>query len=282
MRKLGSLLQLFNENQIPRIKYKNGLDMLLRENFDVLKMCIEARTLTDDLKVKAGLKHGLHYTIRNAATIWKETFLVQRSVINSKEMDDFVTILDLFKEFVFGDASYHINRARQINLRKPEKLPIEGDVKLLRATILESIEKVTSDIYTLIDKHLYVELRNAICVRLKIYNGRRGGEPARLFIEEFQDAINDKWIDKQRSQNLDPLDKALLDKINIGHQGRKGNNHLVSDFIPKDCIKGMHVLCDRQIRTDVGISKTNKYAFPSINMSDKHVSGWHTLEAVCK
>ena len=74
MRKLGSLLQLFNENQIPRIKYENGLDMLLRENFDVLKMCIEARTLTDDLKVKAGLKHGLHYTIRNAATIWKETF----------------------------------------------------------------------------------------------------------------------------------------------------------------------------------------------------------------
>lgn len=95
-------------------------------------------------------------------------------------------------------------------------------MKLLRATILESIEKVASDIYTLIDKRLYVELRNAICVRLTIYNGRRGGEPARLFIEEFQDAINDKWIDKQRSQNLDPLDKALSDKIKIGYQGGKG------------------------------------------------------------
>ena len=58
MRKLGSLLQLFNEKKIPCIKYKNGLDMLLPENFDVLKMCIEARTLTDDLKVKAGLLHN--------------------------------------------------------------------------------------------------------------------------------------------------------------------------------------------------------------------------------
>ena len=56
MRKLGSLLQLFNEKQIPRIKHKNELGMLLRETFDVLKMCIEARTLTDDLKVKADLK----------------------------------------------------------------------------------------------------------------------------------------------------------------------------------------------------------------------------------
>ena len=215
--------------------------MLLPENFDVLKMCIEARTLTDDL--------------------------------NSKEMNDFLTVLGLFKEFVLEDASYHINRAWQINLRKLKKLPIEDDVKLLRATTLESIEKVTIDIYTLINKHLYVELHNAICVRLTIYNGRQEGEPARLFIEEFQHAISDKWIDKQRSQNLDTLDKVLLDKIKIGYQEGKGNNHLVSVFIPKNCIKGMHVLCDPQIRTDVGISKTNKYAFPSINMSDKHVLG---------
>ena len=76
MRKLGLMLQLFNEKQILLLKYKNGLEMLLRENFDVLRMCIEARTLTDDLKVKAGLKHGLYYTIRNATTIWKGTFLV--------------------------------------------------------------------------------------------------------------------------------------------------------------------------------------------------------------
>ena len=86
--------------------------MLLRENFDVLKMCIKARTLIDDLKVKAGLKHGLYYTIRNAATIWKGTFLVQGSDLNSEEMNDFLTVLGLFEEFVFGDASYHINRAR--------------------------------------------------------------------------------------------------------------------------------------------------------------------------
>lgn len=167
-------------------------------------------------------------------------------------MNDFLTALGLFKEFVLGDASYHINRAWQINLRKPEKLPIEDDVKLLRATILESTEKVTSDIYTLIDKRLYMELHNAICVRLTIYNGWQEGEPARLSIEEFQDAISDKWIDKQRSQNLDTLDKALLDKIKIGYQGGKENNDLVSVFIPKDYIKGMHVLCDPQIRTDVG------------------------------
>ena len=96
MRKLGSLLQLFNEKEILRIKYKNGLDMLLCENFDVLKICLEARTFTDDLVVKAGLKHGLYYTIKHAAKIWKGTFPVQGIDFNSKEMDDFLTVVGLF------------------------------------------------------------------------------------------------------------------------------------------------------------------------------------------
>ena len=96
MRKLGLLLQLFNEKEILHIKYKNGLDMLLCENFDILKICVEARTFTDDLVVKAGLKYGLYYTIKYAAKIWKGTFLVRGSDLNSKEMDDFLTVLGLF------------------------------------------------------------------------------------------------------------------------------------------------------------------------------------------
>ena len=96
MCKLGSLLHLFNEKEILRSKYKNGLDMLLCENFDVLKMCVEARTFTDDLVVKAGLKYGLYYTIKHAAKIWKGSFLVQGNDFNSKEIDDFLTVLELF------------------------------------------------------------------------------------------------------------------------------------------------------------------------------------------
>ena len=60
MRKFSSFLQLFNEKEILRIKYKNGLDMLLCENFDVLKRCVEARAFTGDLMVKAGLKGCVH------------------------------------------------------------------------------------------------------------------------------------------------------------------------------------------------------------------------------
>ena len=54
----------------------------------------------------------------------------------------------------------------------------------------------------------------------------------------------DKWTDKQRLQNFNPLDKALLDKIKINYQEGKGNGNMVLIFTPKNCIKGMHVLSD--------------------------------------
>ena len=67
-------------------------------------------------KIKAGLKHSLYYAIHNAALIWKGNFLIQGQDNQSKEMDDFLTVFELFREFVFGDALHHINRSRQENL----------------------------------------------------------------------------------------------------------------------------------------------------------------------
>ena len=281
MRKLANLYSIFKQQNIPANKFGNGLDMLLRENYDILRECIEQMTGSGE-KIKAGLKHSLYYAIRNAALIWKGNFLIKGQDNYSKEMDDFLTVLALLKEYVFGDASYHINRSRQVKLRKPDQLPVEEDVRKLRSSIMDSIERICNDPFCLMDQHSYVELRNAICVRLTLFNGRRGGEPARLLIEECNDAVNDKWIDKQRTELLDPLEQALIANLKIGYQGGKGNNHLVSVFIPNDCLKGLEMLCNTKVRSDIGIKNDNPYVFPSINDSERHVSGWHTVDAICK
>ena len=72
--------------------------------------------------------------------------------------------------------------------------------------MLSIIKKYCSDEFYLFDHHSFVELRNAVFVRLTIFNARRGGEPARLLIEEWRDAENNTWIDKQRSKVLDPTE----------------------------------------------------------------------------
>ena len=62
------------------------------------------------------------------------------------------------------------------------------------------------------EEKCFVKLRDAACTRLSLLNASRGAEPARLSIEEWVDAKQDKWIDKQRLANLDDLDLLLVKK----------------------------------------------------------------------
>ena len=47
-----------------------------------------------------------------------------------------------------------------------------------------------------------------------------------------------------------------------------GNNHLVPVLIPKDCLKGLALLTDKEIRKMVGINQKNEYVFASTKDSN--------------
>ena len=53
-------------------------------------------------------------------------------------------------------------------------------------------------------------------------------------------------------------------------------------LFPIDCLKGLELLCDTKVCSDIGIKNDNPYVFPNINDSERHVSGWHTVDAICK
>ena len=54
-------------------------------------------------------------------------------------------MLELWEDYIFGDAQYEINKRRQINLRRPENLPNEEDVNLIRETIISTMKNLTED-----------------------------------------------------------------------------------------------------------------------------------------
>lgn len=60
----------------------------------------------------------------------------------------------------------------------------------------------------------------------------------------------------------------------------KGNHHVVSVYIPDDCVEGLRKLADPDIRKDAGILPDNKFLFPT-KSSDIYISGWHVLKEVC-
>ena len=115
----------------------------------------------------------------SCASILRSTIHTQPGNENdAKEIGYFLDILDLNKFDVFGD---HINKARQERLRLPTRTPDEEDWLRLRKYTVECINSL-SDIYTHIGLHEFVQLRNALCSRITLFNARRGGEPSTLTV----------------------------------------------------------------------------------------------------
>lgn len=77
---------------------------------------------------------------------------------------------------------------------------------------------------------------------LTIFCARRGGEPARLQIYQWHEAVNGKWIIKE-----DLPDEFDEHSILITYQTGKGADHLMPKIFTSETIQAMKYLTDEQI-----------------------------------
>ncbi len=79
----------------------------------------------------------------------------------------------------------------------------------------------------------FTRLRDLVCGRLTLFNARRGGEPARMSIENWEAAERGVWLDNERAAKMPPEDQKLFGEMKIAYQSGKGVNHLVSILFRK-------------------------------------------------
>ena len=94
-------------------------------------------------------------------------------------------VLNVFEDEMFADALYDINYKKNVTNKKPHTLPKNDDVKLLMdecANIMNNI-----DIMDFGDE--FINVRAATATYLIIFNARRGGEPVRLLISQWEEAL---------------------------------------------------------------------------------------------
>ena len=285
MRQLGSLYMDFRKiwrqqkenSDVPEIKA-----MFKRGNFGVLEAAIISNSSDKDT-IKPGLKLAHSYVLKTAAKILKASYLMDDKDAEATEIDKFVDILNLNHNYIFGDAEYLLQKGRKVKLRKPQRLPQEGDVQRVRTYTIESVKRLLNDEYLQWSAHEFIKLRDLIVCRLTLFNARRGGEPSRLHLNEWQEVESDSWIEKRHIDGLqDPIEKALVKNTKIAYQSGKGTKRLVSVLLPKDTVDGIRKLVDPELRKDVGVHKDNVYVFPSTQSSSDHVSGWHATNSVCQ
>ena len=173
MRRLAHLYDIFRKQDNVINNNSNSLDMFDRENYDQLASAIEQYTKTDtEDSIKAGLKQNLYYLIKRAATVMQYSFYAQRKDQEAEEMSKFICTFKSWEMYLFGDATYHLNKQRLVNLRKPAKLPVEEDLAKLRDHLINRMSELCNN-YNFDDSHSYIELRDVVCTRLTLLNGRR-------------------------------------------------------------------------------------------------------------
>ena len=194
-------------------------------------MVIDVYTSKDDDSIKAGLKQNIYYLLKRASKIIQALLVSEGKDDISMDIQKFVDLLELWDDIIFGDAVYETNKRREVCIRKPEQLPNEEDVLLIREYVLSWMSILSEN---KLEFFTAKELRDAALSRLKIVNGQKDGEPSRLEINDWQMAKNDEWIDKQRLDYLDEFDQMLINSLKVTYITGKGNHHLVPLLIPED------------------------------------------------
>ena len=223
---------------------------------------------------KSGLKIGILNLLKSTSQILIGHFLIECQDTRSNRVVEFLKVLKLFENEIFGDAYYDLNYRRNRSLRKPINLPKDDDVRLL----IDECKSIMGSI-DIFDHpaDAFVQIRSATATALIIFCARRGGEPVRLQIYQWLEAVNGEWVQQQDlPEDFDM--KSML----ITYQTGKGADHLVPVIFPYETIACMKYLTDETIRQDAGVHKDNPYIFASTQKSQSHASGWHCINDILK
>ena len=276
MRRMGRLLLTFRE--VAGREDLQGKDLFDSSLFETLEEALVIITSKEDdvNDVKNGLKLNLGYLLKKAANVQKAIYCMTKRMDEAASIDNFLCVLDLNWESLFFRSQVAVASKRQETLRRPQALPREQDVSTMKDHILSDIHDLTENSYLYFSNSEYVKLRTLLVTRLTLFNARRGGEPARLLLTEWEDALNDAWINP--SFLADPKEQQLVEKCKIAYQASKNAAKLVSVHIPEDCIKAIKKLVEE--RENVGIVRDNPYLFALTQGSHGHAQGWQSVHDI--
>ena len=262
-------------------RMNNAADMYCREVITILGQAVSElceKSMQEDidgtsiLDQKSGLKVSILNLLKLTANFLMGYFLVKCMDQEEKRVSEFLKVLKSYENDYFGDAYYDLKYRRNVHLRKPVNLPKDEDVKLLISECRKIMTEIDSFDHP---AQSYITIRSATATYLTIFCARRGGEPVRLQIYQWEEALKREWVDREDLPNEFHLNSML-----ITYQTGKGSNHLVPVVFPPESIKAMKYLTDKHIRGEAGVNERNEYVFASTQQSESHASGWHCIDDI--
>ena len=288
MRRLTRLFILFKNVSATKnlsVTPESSLDMFKRDNIPILLEAINQ--LAEDEEKEHGMRHGLkiqlRYLINDACQKLSAHYLIRKEDDKYEELQKFEKLIKTLWQSFFASAEEQALLNRNTDLRKPQRLPEKDDIVKLKDTTVDVINSVCQKGYDILETKDYNLLRNAVVSRLTLHNARRGGEPCRMTIKEWDDAMQDVWVDKYRGEHIkDPISQNLICKYKIAYVKASKLLKLVAVLIPEDCWEAMKILSDPGVRSNVGINSKNEFVFANTQNSLSYVVGWQCVRQMGK
>ena len=249
-------------------------DMLNHQYFDI-------RTRDETGKLKHGLKLNIQNLLKTSCKVMKGHYLIKDEMQMKTGIENFEAVFRLREPDIFGDALYTVKHRRQEVLRRPASLPDENIVQTIRDFIVGKL-KEHDDEFDMWDRKKFNEVRNLLVGRITLFNARRGGEPSRLTLKEWEQADKGVWLTGNNAPDTtNEKTMQLLKSLKIAYQGGKGLK-LVPCLIPQECHRLLRHIASAEVRSDSGVHPQNIFLFPSTKNSKDPVNGWYCIEEICK
>ena len=272
LKSLAKLLEKFQE--LKGKENSTSKDLIDPKNWDLLVQSVKLLTGYDEAQIKIpSLFLKLGYSLQHLSRVARSSGLKNDDDGLVKKCKSF---LDLYEtEWAIYTTRIRIqfdnNRSKA-----PQNLPLANDIKLLREYCQSEIERLLN--LKKLSKGDWRLLAETTLCRIITFNARRGGEPPALTLEEWQDALNDKWKKTEALSFLSESEQHLAERLKVvyilGKRRRK-----VPILFTEETIAA--VQCVVQNRGIAGVSPNNKYVFArQYQDSLNHLDGWHTVKTV--
>ena len=198
---------------------------------------------------------------------------------NHGMIEDSRLFLELHQQYWSIYSSHALSTIASKKDKTPELLPLTSDMQLLRSFLLEQIEPLLRkcDDGSCLSLDCWKMLQKLIVVRIITFNARRGGEPTKIKLEDWNRC--NQWKRTEDIDNIkDPLEKLLAKRLKVLYVKGKRKRR-VPILFTKEVQEAIELLLSA--REKVGVSVHNEYLFPRPTRDSKgHVRGWDVIHEI--
>ena len=270
--------------KVANLEDVSAQDLISPQNFENIVIAVKNLSgYKDPRKIKTPhITLKLGFSLKTLADIASLKHLKEGLDPQVSKCEKFLMLYE--KEY----SIYAKNATAVYNKRKayiPEELPEEEHIKKVRRYCIQEAlslcESIKKEGFT---PEKYRQLAKVTLVCLITFNARRGSEPSKLELRDWEGVKYGRWKRITDIEKLsDPVEVTLSKRLRLcyveGKKKRAKGNALVSILFTKETVDAIDLLMEH--RQDMGILPNNKYVFAG-REGKNYTIGWDTLQSIAK